>query len=102
MSVVKPTLPSHHGLVNNHFETFTSAYAFLERNNGKQFLTTGNQAPFFAIPAIAKKGLHKGQRVIRYFNSQGSERARAYEDCWGHKTNCNRTYIDCYTKAIQP
>ncbi len=34
------------------------------------------------------------------FKSDGQERARAYECCCGHVTNCNRTHIDMYTEAI--
>ncbi|HHW27525.1 MAG TPA: hypothetical protein GXX23_09395 [Firmicutes bacterium] len=40
-----------------------------------------------------------GRMVIRFF--QGSrEYGRAYECCWGHWYNCNRTRIGMYSRAL--
>ncbi len=37
--------------------------------------------------------------VIRFFQNK-KEYARAYECCWGHYYNCNRTRIGMYAKAL--
>jgi hypothetical protein len=61
--------------------------------------TTAFGTRFTAEARLAKKGQHKGQKVI-IFKQNGKEMARAYECCWGHETNCNRTYIDSYSPNI--
>jgi len=37
--------------------------------------------------------------VIRFFHN-GREYGRAYECCWGHYYNCNRTRIGMYVRAL--
>jgi hypothetical protein len=79
--------------------TFGAAYAAVSRNPGQVYHTTGNGTPFTATAQHALRGTHRGQRVI-VFRSDGVERARAYECCWTHRTNCNCTYVDCYVLAL--
>lgn len=62
-------------------------------------LTTGRGTGFTTRAAVAIRGGHKGEPVIRFFQG-GSEYARAYECCWGHYYSCNRTRIGMYCKAL--
>jgi hypothetical protein len=94
----KPNIGPHRGEISNPL-SFNSAFELLGNNQDCQYESTGNKSIFTAIPTTAQKGTHKGERVI-IFASNGAEMARAYECCWGHQTNCNSTYIDCYTMAI--
>jgi hypothetical protein len=94
----RPNLGRHYGKRNNSM-TFGQAYDSVQGNPGRVYKTTGNDTPFTAVAGITTRGQHNGDPVIRFF-SEGQERARAYECCWGHKTNCNRTHIDCYTLAL--
>ncbi|OGW43751.1 MAG: hypothetical protein A2Y66_00035 [Nitrospirae bacterium RBG_13_41_22] len=96
--IKKPTRPPHFGKCENKM-SFDEAYEFILHNTDKTFYSTGNQTPFLARSAICIKGSHKNKRVIRFF-TKGTEKARAYSCCWGHITNCNRTYIDCFTAAL--
>jgi len=97
-NVIKPNLGPHYGNVQNRL-TFAAAYQHITANPNAQYQTTGNKTTFTAEATRSKGGTHRNQQVI-VFRSQGKERARAYECCWGHQTNCNKTHIDCYTKAI--
>lgn len=97
--VVKPSLERHAGQVSNRL-TFDEAFALVNGEQRRQCHTTGNQTPFVTIADRAKKGQHKGEPVLRFLSNQGAPRAIAYECCWGHRTNCNRTHIDCYTAAL--
>jgi hypothetical protein len=99
MTVVKPNLGVHAGRVNNPL-SFDEAYAQALANPNHSYQTTGNQTPFVVTATRAKKGKHPNERVL-WFMSHGRRRAPAYECCWGHRTNCNSTYIDCYTEAIR-
>lgn len=96
--IVKPTKPAHYGELRNRF-TFEEAYEYIMEEPDREYRTTGNQTPFIAVASRAVKGQHKGTKVI-IFKTEGKEKARSHPCCWGHLTNCNRTYIDCYTKAI--
>jgi hypothetical protein len=96
--IKKPTRPAHFGECKNRL-SFDEAYEFIACNTHKLFRTTGNQTPFVARSTNCSRGAHARDKVI-IFSTQGSEKARAYPCCWGHITNCNRTYIDCFTKAI--
>ena len=96
--IVKASREAHHGIVANKF-SFDEAYKMVSDNPGKEYRTTGNQAVFISLASKAIKGKHKGEKVI-VFKSEGREMARSYPCCWGHITNCNRTYIDCYTNAL--
>ena len=94
----KPNLGAHYGAIANP-QTFAQAYAYVLAYPGMVFHTTGNGTPFTVIASQSTKGRHIGEKVIRFLSS-GQERAKAYQCCWGHKTNCLRTHIDCYTLAI--
>jgi len=61
--------------------------------------TTISGTSFTAHASQVTKGAKKGTEVI-IFKRNGRESARAYQCCWGHITNCNRTYIDSYTEVI--
>ena len=67
---------------------------------GILYYTSGNKTPFTILAKVTTKGRHKGKPVLVFFTN-GKEKARSYECCWGHVTNCSRTYIDCYTSVIQ-
>jgi hypothetical protein len=66
---------------------------------GELNLTTESGTPFSARADIAQKGNHAGEKVIR-FCQDDTEYGRAYECCWGHYYNCNRTRIGMYCKAL--
>lgn len=96
--IVKPSRDAHSGHVTNKL-TFNQVYTMAQNNPEVEYYTSGNQTPFTVSASIATRGKHKGEPVI-IFRSDGSERARAYKCCWGHVTNCGRTYIDCYTSVL--
>jgi hypothetical protein len=96
--IKKSTRPPHFGECENRL-SFYDCYELIANSPSKIFSTTGNQTPFSARATVCKKGPHAGEEVI-IFLAHGTEKARAYSCCWGHITNCNRTYIDCFTRAI--
>jgi hypothetical protein len=96
--IKKSTRPPHFGECDNKL-SFDECYEITSNDPGKIFHTTGNQTPFSVRACLCKKGPHANDKVIIFF-TKGTEKARAYSCCWGHITNCNRTYIDCFTKAI--
>ena len=97
MTVVKPNLGPHAGVARNRL-TFGEAYVHAQANPTLEYCTVG--AKTFAVTATrGQKGRHKDERVL-LFKSRGKERARAYDCCWGHRTNCNSTHIDIYTEAL--
>jgi hypothetical protein len=98
MPVRKPNIGARIGTALNPL-TFNAAYNHVANNPAQQYRTLSG-VPFTAIAAITTKGEHRGLPVLR-FMSEGRERARAYAECWGCQTNCNRTHIDIYTAQIQ-
>lgn len=72
----------------------------MKSNPNRTYKTAVNGTPFTASAQTAARGRHRDEKVLIFRTLEGAERARAYQDCWGHKTNCNRTWIDCYTKQI--
>ncbi len=98
MSVVKPNLGAHSGQANNRL-TFQQAYAQAQANPARVYHTTGNQTPFSVEATHAQRGDHADSPVLRFI-SDNTERARAYECCWGYRTNCNCTHIDIYSEAV--
>ena len=60
---------------------------------------TNRETDFVAQAEITQKGPHTGEKVIR-FMQDNKEYARAYECCWGHYYNCNRTRIGMYCAAL--
>jgi hypothetical protein len=87
----------HQGTVDL-IHTFEDACQWLERNGLVQ-LTTKEGTVFDASVDICQKGRHAGEQVIRFFEKE-QEFARAYECCWGHYLNCNRTWIGMYSVAL--
>lgn len=99
MSIVKSTRTPHHGSVINP-KSFAAAYAWVTKHPKRMYRTAGNGTPFVVTARTAIRGRHRGEEVLIFRTPAGVERARAYRHCWGHKTNCNRTWIDCYTRVI--
>ncbi|CAK7069707.1 MAG: hypothetical protein KER_03053 [Kerstersia gyiorum] len=93
----RPTVSPHHGNLTPTM-SFNDAYGAAQRNPATVYNTSAGR-PYTLHAALAKRGEHKGQRVIRFMRNE-KESARAYECCWGHVTNCNRTYIDSYTSSL--
>ena len=77
---------------------FQKAYNWLEKQ-GTSKLKTKSGNDFVAQAEIIQKGPQTGQKVIRFMRDN-KEYARAYECCWGHYYNCNRTRIGMYCKAL--
>lgn len=98
MTVVKPNLGPHADRANNRL-TFQQTYAQAQANPGHVYYTTGNQTPFTVEATHGQRGEHTNALVLRFI-SNNTERARAYECCWGHRTNCNSQHIDLYTEAV--
>jgi len=101
--IKKANLGPHYDTIINP-KSFDQAFSEIQRNPNSTYNTTGNETPFSAEATICRKGSHKGERVIIFRTKTNkpieTEKTRAYKCCWGHKTNCNGTYIDCFTKAI--
>ncbi|MFH1519548.1 MAG: hypothetical protein ABIE75_03145 [Candidatus Omnitrophota bacterium] len=101
--IKKPNLGIHFGIIDNS-KSFDQSCAYIQKNPNQNYYTTGNNTPFVAKVSVCAKGNHKGENVIIFKTktnkNKASEKARAYACCWGHKTNCNKTHIDCFTKAI--
>ena len=93
--MTKANIGRHTGAVQNRL-TFAEAYVHVRANPNAIYQTTGNQTNFTARATVASKGSHKGEKLIQFF----PYREYAYGCCWGHKTNCYGSYIDCYTEAI--
>ena len=98
MTVVKPNLGPHAGQANNRL-TFQQAYTQAQASPGQVYHTTGNQTPFTVEATRGQKGAHANDRVLRFI-SDNTERARAYECCWGYCTNCNNQHINIYTEGV--
>jgi len=98
VTIIKQNLGPHHGNIQPTIN-FETAFKYISDNPDTEYRTTGNQVTFIAKATLAQKGRHRAQQVI-IFRSQGKERARAYQCCWNHKTNCGKTHIDCYTQAV--
>jgi hypothetical protein len=93
--VTRPTRPAHSETVANP-KTFQQAYVSIIPGH---LYHTRAGTPFTAVAGTVSKGRRAGQPVIIFMNG-ANERARAYMCCWGHQTNCNRTYIDSYTPYV--
>lgn len=77
---------------------FQKAYKWLDKL-GPTHLKTKSGTRFIAKANITQKGPHNGEEVIRFMQG-GKEYARAYDCCWGHYYNCNRTRIGMYCAAV--
>ena len=93
----RPTRPPHFGTVANP-KTFVAAYTSIGAVPTTVYHTAAG-TPFTADAGTVSRGRHSGNQVI-VFKQNGKEMARAYACCWGHITNCNRTYIDSYAPAV--
>jgi hypothetical protein len=98
--MTRPTRRPHDGTVNNQ-KTFVMAIQHL-LNTGSQNLFTNNGTPFTAEAHVTQGGKHNGQNCIK-IKGTGNEVEYSiyiYACCWGHVTNCSRTYIDVYTPIL--
>jgi hypothetical protein len=93
--MTKATLGRHAGVVLNRM-TFAETYAHVLANPHTTYQTTGDQTPFTARAIITSKGNHQRQKALRL----APHNEYVYECCWGYKTNCAGSYIDCYIAAI--
>lgn len=90
-------MQAHQGVIN-------LTHGFIEActvisNKEKIPLVTESGSRFEVISEKVKKGDKKGEPVIKFFQ-KSIEYGRAYECCWGHTTNCYRTIIGMYCKAV--
>jgi hypothetical protein len=79
--------------------TFEDAW-LLATNQRERVYRTARGTTFWMRAGWAGRGPRKDERVIRFMRP-GRESSRAYEGCWGCRTNINRTYIDVYTAAVR-
>jgi hypothetical protein len=77
---------------------FNKAFSWLEKLEFSEFMTKRG-TDFIATAEITRKGPHTGEKVIRFMQDD-KEYARAYECCWGHYYNCNRTRIGMYCASL--
>jgi hypothetical protein len=98
--VVKMSVGPHFGVVKNP-KTFDEAYDYIISKPYVQYTSLGNCSPFKCKAYYASKGRHKGEKVIKFYKPTSNMTCGyAYSDCWGKKTNCYGSYIDCYTQVI--
>jgi len=90
-------LEPHEGTLQLN-NTFQKAYTWLEEH-GPSELKTKSGTNFVAQAEVTQKGPHTGEKVIRFMQDR-KEYGRAYECCWSHYYNCNRTRIGMYCKAL--
>lgn len=88
----------HEGVVSLR-NTFKDMWEFLKGKGEIRLQTDKKGTPFTTKASMTKKGIHRGEQVIRFFRNR-TEMARSYECCWGHYHNCNRTRIGMYCKAL--
>ena len=98
--MVKPKIGIHDGTANN-MKSFAQAFSHVQNNPNNTYYTIPGGVKFKAVAKIATRahGPRKNQPVICFF-SREEEMARAYSCCWGHISNCYKTYINVYTEAI--
>ncbi|MBC7955783.1 MAG: hypothetical protein H7Y33_07935 [Cytophagales bacterium] len=99
MNVIKPSLGPHFGEAANLL-TFQEAFSLTEAWPQSSFETKSGKA-MQVRASVGQKGKHTGERVLKFMDG-ATERARAYECCWGHQTNCNNQPIDLYSEAMTP
>ena len=78
--------------------SFDDAWEVVDSNKGMR-LETSTGSPFTVRSSFTSRGPHKGENTLRFFKGK-QEFARAYQCCWGHYSNCNRTRIGMYRKAL--
>lgn len=74
--------------------TFNDLHSYLNRV-GDVETETSTGTKFKATSSITRDG-----RPAIIFFQKSKEYARAYECCWGHYYNCNRTRFGMYAKAL--
>lgn len=74
--------------------SFDEVYTYLNQV-GKINLKTLVGTSFQTSSDTARDG-----RIVIKFFQDGKEYGRAYECCWGHYYNCNRTRIGMYVKSL--
>jgi len=89
---IRARIERHAGRVEALWE-FVRVYGFVD-GAGEVKLQTSTGTRF-----TAKAADSGGRKVIRFFQG-GREYGRAYECCWGHYYNCNRTRIGMYCAAL--
>jgi hypothetical protein len=82
----------HQGAVETRC-SFLNAYHFVNAANTITLETSAGTA----FTAKAVDSMHG--KVIRFYQ-RGKEYGRAYQCCWGHYYNCNRTRIGMYCSAL--
>ena len=98
--MVRPTTSPHDGSISNP-SSFDEAWRRLSVS-GTQELETNAGTPFAAKAHVTNQGNHKGENCI-LIKGEGpmvSYSIYIYDCCWGHKTNCSKTYIDAYTPLL--
>lgn len=84
---------AHEGVVEQK-RSFVDTWAALSvRRSVSAMTTTGKE--FAALATVTGDG-----RKVILFKRNGAESARAYECCWGHYYNCNRTRFGMYAKVL--
>jgi thermostable 8-oxoguanine DNA glycosylase len=86
-------IKAHHGKTEMR-HTFQETWDYLD-NNGPVNLQTSREVRFQARASVTESG-----KDVIIFQQGGKEYARAYECCWGHYYNCNRTRFGMYAKAL--
>jgi hypothetical protein len=84
---------AHDGVVEQKRGFLDTWTALSARGPVSAMTTTGKQ--FDSLATVTGDG-----RKAIVFKRNGLESARAYECCWGHYYNCNRTRFGMYSKAL--
>lgn len=78
--------------------SFDAVFRYLQDQGGVETITEAGTS-FSALASHVTKGRRAGEPVIRFFQ-ESKEYSRAYICCWGHSTNCNKTLVGMYCRAI--
>ncbi|MBC7992725.1 MAG: hypothetical protein H7Z15_05715 [Rhizobacter sp.] len=97
MTVIKLNLGPHAGEAKNAL-TFQEAFSLTEEIARSSYETQSGKA-IQVTASLGQKGKHAGEKVLKFMDG-ATERARAYECCWGHQTNCNSQHIDLYSEVM--
>jgi len=84
---------AHDGIAEQRRSFEETWKALASRNAVSAMTTTGKQ--FISLATVTRDG-----RKAIVFKRNGMESARAYECCWGHYYNCNRTRFGMYSKGL--
>lgn len=92
-------MSTHHEGTIQMIHLFNEAWSFVKKEEGINLKTEREKTPFRAEAKYTTRGKHKGEKVIIFYQ-KNEEYARSYPCCWGHRENCNRTWIGMYCKAL--